>query len=75
MFIRYTYLIITRRARQELPLAALTTHELIANGILSSTSSTFSPDGNSRKNPIWDITTIADQMHTRLNNGGGVGVN
>jgi hypothetical protein len=33
-------------------LAALITHEFIADGVLYSTSSTFSPDVNSRKEPI-----------------------
>jgi (S)-2-hydroxyglutarate dehydrogenase len=60
-------------ATGSLPLAALITHELIADGIISSNSSPFSLDVNRRKKSIWDTTAIADQM--RLTNGGGVGIN
>ena len=60
-------------ATGSLPLAALITHELIADGIISSTSSPFSLNANSRKKSIWDATTIADQM--RLANDDGVGIN
>ncbi|MGB8934608.1 MAG: FAD-dependent oxidoreductase [Candidatus Nitrosopolaris sp.] len=51
-------------ATGSLPLAALITHELITDGILTSPSSAF------RKKSIWDTTTIANQM--RHTNGVGI---